>query len=149
MIASWPGKIAPMVVEDLADSTDVLQTICDVAGVEVPDALPLDGHSLWPRLRGDGASPREWIYCWYSPRGEPLKEFAYDARFKLYRTGKLFDYRKDPLEKAALPGEARPLVRKRLQAVLDRYADARPAGLPWPTNNTGKKNAKKANKRVK
>lgn len=138
MIANWPGRIEPMVVEDLADSTDVLQTICDVADVDVPKQLPLDGHSLWPRLQGKGASPREWIYCWYSPRGEPLQEFAYDARFKLYRTGKLFDYRKDPLEKAALPGDAEPQVRARLQAVLDRYADARPEGLPWPGNHRGR-----------
>ena len=37
MIANWPGKIAPMVVDDLADSTDILQTVCDVADVEVPE----------------------------------------------------------------------------------------------------------------
>ena len=148
MIASWPGKIAPMVVDDLADSTDVLQTICDVADVEVPDALPLDGHSLWPRLRGEGASPREWIYCWYSPRGEPLKEFAYDQRFKLYRTGELFDYRRDPLEKAPLQGgDEAEAARSKLQLALDRYEDARPEGLPWPTNNRGKKNEAKTQKK--
>ena len=138
MIASWPGKIAPMVVDDLADSTDILQTVCDVAGVEVPDALPLDGHSLWPRLQGKSASPREWIYCWYSPRGEPLKEFAYDARFKLYRSGELFDYRADPLEQTALAaGGAASAARIRLQAALDRYSDARPNGLAWPKKNSG------------
>ena len=149
MIASWPGKIAPMVVEDLADSTDILQTVCDVAGVEVPGALPLDGHSLWPRLQGEGASPREWIYCWYSPRGEPLKEFAYDARFKLYRTGELFDYRADPLEKAPLEGgDEAKAARARLQAALDRYEDARPERLPWPTNNNGRKNQPKQPKKA-
>lgn len=138
MIASWPGKIAPTVVDDLADSTDILQTVCDVAGVEVPDALPLDGHSLWPRLQGKRASPREWIYCWYSPRGEPLKEFAYDARFKLYRSGELFDYRADPLEQTALAaGGAASAARIRLQAALDRYSDARPNGLAWPKKNSG------------
>lgn len=140
MVASWPSKIAPMVVEDLADSTDILQTVCDVAGVEVPDALPLDGYSLWPRLQGHNASPRQWIYCWYSPRGEPLKEFAYDERFKLYRSGELFDYRADPLEQAALAeGDAALAARVRLQSALDRYADARPDGLAWPKKNVGDK----------
>jgi len=148
MIANWPGRIEPMVVEDLADSTDVLRTICDVADVAVPERLPLDGHSLWPRLQGKGRSPREWIYCWYSPRGEPLREFAYDARFKLYRDGKLFDYRADPLEKQPLPDDAEPAVRAALQRALDRYAEARPEGLPWPTNNNGKNN-KKAGKKGK
>ena len=85
---------------------------------------------------------------WYSPRGEPLKEFAYDQRFKLYRTGELFDYRRDPLEQAPL-GEVADAAaaRAKLQAALDRFEGARPEGLPWPTNNNGKKSQPKPPKK--
>lgn len=147
MIVSWPGKIAPTVIDDLADSTDILKTICDVADVDAPRALPLDGYSLWPRLQGEGRSPREWIYSWYSPRGEPVKEFVFDDRFKLYATGALYDYRADPLEQAPLADSAAAEVRGRLRAALERYAAARPAGLPWPTNNSGKKQQPAKSKR--
>lgn len=138
MIANWPGRIAPMVVDDLVDSTDVLRTICDVASIEPPATLPLDGHSVWPRLQGGEPSSREWIYCWYSPRMEPLVEFAYDRRFKLYRGGELFDYQQDTLEQRPLAADAEPEVRGKLQAALDRHADARPAGLPEPGSKAGK-----------
>ena len=135
MIANWPGTIAPAVCSDLVDSTDILPTVCAAAGVTPPMALPLDGHSFLPQLLGKAGQPREWIYCWYSPRGEPVHVFAFDKRFKLYRTGALYDYRTDPLEKRALSAAAHPSVRRKLLLALARYESARPAGMPWPSRN--------------
>jgi arylsulfatase A len=135
MIASWPGTVAPAVCDDLVDSTDILPTVCAAAGVSPPADLVLDGRSFLPQLRGDAGEPREWIYCWYSPRGEPLQVFAFDKRFKLYRTGALFDYRRDPKERQALPSQAHPAARRKLLAALARYESARPSGMPWPTRN--------------
>ena len=143
MIVNWPGKVAPAVVEDLADSTDILATICDVADITPPASLPLDGQSLWPRLLGKPAQPRRFIYCWYSPRGESLREFAFDKRHKLYQTGQLFDYRSDPLEQRPLAADVGHEIRRKLQAALDRYQDARPKDLPWPTKNPAALNAGK------
>ena len=79
-----------------------------------------------PRREGD--APREWLYCWYSPRQQAdltVREFAFDHGYKLYRTGELFDLAADPFEKQALnrastPAEARAAA-ARLQAVLDRF----------------------------
>lgn len=138
MIASWPGTIAPAVCTDLVDSTDILPTVCDAAGIKPPNTLPLDGRSFLPQLTGKQGQPRDWIYCWYSPRGEPVQVFAYDKRFKLYRTGALYDYRKDPLEKRALPQNAHPAVRHKLLAALKKYENARPADMQWPTKNPPK-----------
>ena len=77
-----------------------------------------------------------------------MKEFAYDRRLKLYRRGELFDYRADPLEKAPLKsGDEAKAARAKLQAALDRYEDARPAGMPWPTNNRGAQNEAKKPKK--
>jgi arylsulfatase A len=52
---------------------------------------------------------------------------AFDHRFKLYRSGELYDLQADPMEKTALTGD-QP-ARAKLQAVLDQYKDARPAAL--------------------
>jgi arylsulfatase A len=137
LIVSWPGKIASgAVLEDLVDSTDILPTICEAAGIRIPPDWVLDGQSFLPQLRGEPGRPRQWIYSWYSPRGEPLREFAFDQRYKLYRGGRFFDWSADPeeqhpLEVARLTGEAAQAARK-LQAVLDQYRDARPAHLPQP-----------------
>ncbi|MGK0303845.1 MAG: arylsulfatase A [Planctomycetota bacterium] len=143
MIANWPGRIMPSVCGDLVDTTDFLPTLCEAAGVIPVVALPLDGRSFLPQLFGKKGNPREWIYCWYSPRGEPLQVFAYDKKFKLYRTGALFDYRDDPLERRALARDARPVVRSKLRAALKKYESARPAGMPWPGNNQGANNKPK------
>ena len=36
---------------------------------------------------------------------------------------------------------------KKLQAALDQYQDARPEGMPWPTNNRGAQNEVKKPKK--
>ena len=40
---------------------DLFPTICDLAGVAVPDTLDLDGISFAPRLRDGTPSAREWV----------------------------------------------------------------------------------------
>ncbi len=133
-IASWPGRIAAgKVYADLVDTTDFLPTLLDTAGVKAPVALTLDGRSLLPLLRGEKGTSRDWIYSWYSPRqGTDLsvREFAFTARYKLYRSGQFFDLEKDrgetqPLEVASLSGDA-AAVAKLLQGALERFARARP-----------------------
>ena len=117
------------------DSTDFLPTLLEAAGVTLPADLKLDGRSFLPQLRGEKGQPREWIYSWYSPRqGADLtvREFAFNQRFKLYRTGEFFDLTKDaeekqPLKASPLKGEAAAAA-KLLQGALDQFKDARPAG---------------------
>jgi arylsulfatase A len=135
-IVSWPdGVAAPLVSQDLVDSTDILPTICAAAGVPIPRDMKIDGRSFLPQLRREKAAPREWVYCWYSPRGEALREFAFDQHFKLYRTGEFYLLDKDraeqqPLNVADLKYDDAIAAAARLRAALDQFADARPADLP-------------------
>lgn len=151
LIVSWPGTIARgHVLEDLVDSTDILPTICAAAGISVPPDWVLDGQSFLPQLLGQPGRPRQWIYCWYSPRGEPLREFAFDQRYKLYRSGQFFDWAADPdeqhpLDVAQLHGPAAEAARK-LQAALDTYRSARPGHLPQPPLQTEGPAVKKGGK---
>lgn len=139
------------------DSTDFLPTVCDVAGIKLPASPIVDGRSFLPQLRGEAGNPREWVYCWYSPRGEPLREMAFDQRFKLYRTGEFFDLTSDrdeskPLRVSDLLSDEAIIAAKRLQAALDQFNDARPAELPKRTptgassESGGKRTKKKASK---
>ncbi len=137
LIANWPGRVvAGKVCPDLVDTTDFLPTLLDAAGVKSPSDIQFDGRSFFPQLCGKKGNPRDWLYAWYSPRQNPnktVREFAYDQRFKLYRTGEFFDLKQDPDEKqpvkvASLTGEAAAAA-KRLQGALDQFKDARPARI--------------------
>ncbi|MEX2212609.1 MAG: sulfatase-like hydrolase/transferase [Phycisphaeraceae bacterium] len=136
MIVSWPGTIKPAgVSNDLIDSTDFLPTICEAAGVKIPDTLKPDGRSFLPQLKGEKGNPREWIYCWYARNGgkEAEQEMAMNHRFKLYTTGAFYDFHKDvneknPIDTATLKGEA-AAAHKLLSAALQQYKNARPAHL--------------------
>ncbi len=135
LIANWPAVMEfASVNQDLISSTDFLPTICDAAQVDVSPSV--DGVSFLPQLRGEPGSPREWLYAWYSPRQQQdltVREFAFDHRFKLYRTGQFFDLVNDRFETKDLnQGRLRDdasAAREKLKAVLEQFDDARPAEL--------------------
>jgi arylsulfatase A len=144
LLANWPASAAAgRTCDDLVDMTDFLPTICQAAGVTIPDSLKIDGHSFLPQLRGEPGQPRDWIYSFWAPlrptqtakvgkRG--AVEQAFDHDYKLYSIGEFYDLRKDaaekhPLKVGELTGEAAERAGK-LQGVLDQFADARPANLP-------------------
>jgi len=103
-IANWPNTIpASQVSDDLLDSTDVLPTLCQAAGVPVPPGL--DGRSFFPQLLGQTGTPRQWSYCWFKPQNgteADVKEFAHTVRFKLYPSGQFYDLANDILEQSPL-----------------------------------------------
>jgi len=155
LIAHWPGRIpAGSVNRDLIASVDFLPTLAEAAGVTSPADRLTDGRSFWPQLQGRPGAPREAIYCWYASDGGPVArfEFALGTRYKLYRDGRFFDLQADPFEQGqplslpVAPGE--PAVAARaLQAVLDQYAEARPAHLRQ--ERVTAKQAKRAEKQGK
>src|SRR5690606_32767743 len=66
MIAAWPGKIRPDIQSGhLSAFADVLPTICEVAGVTVPDGI--DGLSFLPTLLGRGNQRNHEYLYWEFP----------------------------------------------------------------------------------
>jgi arylsulfatase A len=135
-IANWPGKIpAGKVNKDLIASVDYLPTLCELAGTKVPAALKIDGRSFLPQLLGQKGEPREAMYLWYARNGGGTAtfEFAQSTTHKLHRDGKFYDLTADPFEERPLSvtklSGAAAAEAKKLQAVLDQYAAARPAQL--------------------
>ncbi|MCA9050564.1 MAG: sulfatase-like hydrolase/transferase [Planctomycetaceae bacterium] len=134
-IVNWPAVIKQASVrKDLVSSTDFLPTICEAAGIEVPEDV--DGVSFLPQLKGRQGTPREWLYTWYSPRQRQdltVKECVFDQHYKLYRTGEFYDLSVDPDETqpiaAGQQNDAQQAAHNRLQTVLDEFKDARPKAL--------------------
>jgi len=90
-----------------------------VAGATLPEGVPLDGHGLVPVLAGKAKGSRQWIY---SQLGK--SRIVRDARFKLDRSGALFDLQNDPLEKPDLRDSTDATVvaaRQRLTHLLNRF----------------------------
>ncbi|MBI4624260.1 MAG: sulfatase-like hydrolase/transferase [Verrucomicrobia bacterium] len=145
LIANWPGKIpAGRVNTNLVASVDFMPTLCELAGSKVPAVLRIDGQSFLPQLFGQKGQPRESFYLWYARNGGPTAshEFAQSTTHKLHRNGKFYDLTQDPFEEKPLPianlsGRAAAEAKK-LQVVLDQYANARPKHLAEHVATSGK-----------
>lgn len=83
-VAWWPGRIAPGTVSDeTAVSFDVMPTLLDLAGIDVPDGHHLDGVSLVPLLlKGEPLPERDlfWEYRGQSAVRQGLWKLLINAR---------------------------------------------------------------------
>jgi len=69
MIVNCPGIVEPQgALDTLVDFSDVLPTLCDLAGVSIPDDYVIDGKSFADTLHGDNSDEREWIFSYYADR---------------------------------------------------------------------------------
>jgi len=146
MVAHWPVKFQNRGIQSqLVDFTDILPTLCDVAGLEL-DPITTDGYSLGPVFTSAKYdSGRQWVYCHYIRNGFPKKPadqtkesaaikkqnnmikaktagtFVRNHRFKLYGDGRFYDIRTDVEEKQPLSdfNKKTTAVMAELQAVHD------------------------------
>ncbi|MFN7138426.1 MAG: sulfatase-like hydrolase/transferase [Limisphaerales bacterium] len=116
-IVQWKGVTpAGKVVNDPIDLSDVFPTLAELAQTELPKDRKIDGHSFAPQLRGKEGSPRQWIFS--QLQGQRLVR---DKRYTLHSDGRMFDVKKDPLEKKDLSQSVDPKIakaRKQLQGAL-------------------------------
>jgi len=124
MIANWPGTITGGEISDnLIDSTDLLPTFADLAGVRLPDNIVFDGQSFASQLRGQQAKPREWIFnqlarMWY----------VRNAQYKLNERGELYDMSGAPFTETLVDTRSQSAVaadaRAKLTIVLSKLDPA-------------------------
>ncbi len=110
LIMSYPKNFsAPFTYNGLVNLTDILPTLCDAAGIEIPRKEELDGISFWNAINTGKPSHRDVIYTWYNANNlytdhSELLRFAFNKDFKYYAPtpefpeGRFFDLRTDPLE---------------------------------------------------
>ncbi len=79
-IVRWPGKVeAGAVSGALAANIDVVPTLVKACGL-TPPALPIDGQSFLPILRGESAKERDEFAYYYGDRLEAVRK----GRWKLH-----------------------------------------------------------------
>jgi arylsulfatase A len=67
-IVNGPGIVQEIgESRELVDVSDIVPTICEVAGIELPQGHPIDGVSMAPYFRGETNPQREWIYQYLGP----------------------------------------------------------------------------------
>jgi arylsulfatase A len=64
-IVNGPGIVKPIgESRELVDVSDIVPTICEVAGITLRKEHEIDGVSFAPYLRGETGPLREWIYSY-------------------------------------------------------------------------------------
>jgi len=153
-IVNAPGITPAGVVTDaLTDFTDVLPTMLELGGAELPTGLIIDGHSIAKVIRGEASdSDRKWIMAMgggvarqRDGRVVPAKSYAdravRDKRHKLWvvegKPAQLYDLATDPGETNDVFASTDPrhvAARKKLEAVFATFPakDASPRYDPTP-----------------
>jgi arylsulfatase A len=135
-IANWEGVTPKGVVnDDLICFTYFFPSLAEVAGIDVPEDLEIDGKSFAPLLYGEEANLPDWMYMWWYRNNDPERqgdEFARTHRYKFYVDGRLFDLHHDPLEKSPLPidtlDEQQIAIKNKLEGIISEFT--RPGFYP-------------------
>lgn len=68
-VVSWPGKIQPGIEDEPVISLDILPTIMDAIGKELPGDRVFDGRSMMPIFQGDLVEPLHDQLYWDGDEG--------------------------------------------------------------------------------
>jgi iduronate 2-sulfatase len=147
LIVVAPGAASAGVANGLVESVDVYPTLCELAGLPVPDGL--DGSSFVTALRNPSAATKPAVFHVY-PREERIGRAVRTAHHRLVewkRPGasadtavlELYDYRIDPDETRNLAADE-PNVVAELRAILAQQPEAKPQlGAGKPAKKAGAK----------
>jgi arylsulfatase len=131
MIAKWPGVIRPGARSDhLSAFYDVLPTLCEVAGVDIPEET--DGISFLPTLKGAAQRSRNDYYYWEFPeyggqvaiRMGHWKGIARDIKERNEVRFELYDLEKDPLEEQDLAPRYPVIIERFHQIIRAEHTEA-------------------------
>jgi arylsulfatase A len=117
LIAWGPGRIpSNAMVDDLVDFADFFPTICELAGVEIPEGANPDGISFAAPLLGRGPGTRKWITA-----GIHDNFCVFDGQWRLHHINNtLIDCRELPVEKPAhMDSASAQAAMERLLPVLE------------------------------
>ena len=126
MIICWGDRLAGKRADHLADLTDILPTIADIAGVEIPKDWDLDGVSLYPELCGKEPNKKDLVLVHFNPLwpttpSPKASRYAMDDTYAYFWDGRIYNYRTDPeFTKALMWDDASPELQEQLRPLKDR-----------------------------
>ena len=135
MIITWGDRLEARTADHLADLTDILPTIADIAGVEVPSDWQLDGVSLYPEICGGEPARKDLVLIHFNPLwpttpSPRASRYAMDDDYAYFWDGRIYNYREDPEFRSALRWEDAPAALQErlapLKARVDEMADFYP-----------------------
>ena len=135
MIITWGDRIAPRVSDHLADLTDILPTIADIAGVRVPEDWKLDGVSLYPEICGREPNPKPLVLVHFNPLwpttpSPKASRYAMDDDYAYFWDGRIYNYREDPEFRSPLMWDDAPAALQERLAPLKARVDEMPDFYP-------------------
>lgn len=155
MIVRGPGIVKAIgATEELVDLSDILPTLADFAGAEVPKDRPIDGRSFAPILRGEKGNPRDWIFSYIADRRIlRTKRWLLEDNSPLHY-GRLYDCgdRRDGRAYREVTDSTAPevlAIKRKFAALLEDLPAPILASEGKPAGNTRGKAAKRKNKRKK
>ena len=118
LIASWPGMIGSGTESDhISAFWDLLPTLCDVAGADIPEDL--DGISYLPELLGEGDQAEHLFLYWEFPSyngQQAVRMNQWKAIRKNIRDGnlelELYNVETDIQEQQNVAGENPEIIRQ-------------------------------------
>ena len=139
MIVRWPGVTkADTVSEQYVSSVDFFPTILEMAGVELPQQVTLDGMSFAPVLKGQAIDRGAiyWHYPHYGNQGGSPTAAVREGDWKLievYEDGhlELYNLADDPGETNNLT-EKKPELASKMHAQLKAWRQETGAKMPTP-----------------
>ncbi len=93
-----PGMTRTGEQDILVSLADILPTLADIMGVEIPADYEIDGRSLWPFLTADRAEHHDWIYSYRHD-----KQMIRGHRVLLDGHGKWWDVKDLPADHTSFP----------------------------------------------
>ena len=156
LIITMPGFSGGQVAQTVSEFVDVFPTLCELAGLPVPDDL--DGVSLVPALEDPAVEIKPYAVSQYNRSHAGQKLEGYAIRTKRYRyvewlnqeiretqeydttnvvANELYDYETDPLETVSLAPlpEYQGLVTQFRQILRDYFAKQRAKMPAWQGEN--------------
>ena len=121
-LASWPGRIAPGVVDQPIHMVDMYPTLAGLAGASLEKTKPLDGVDVWSTISTGGPSPRKEVVYDVEPFRAALRDGDWKLVWKAILPSKveLFDLSQDPGEQrdlAAAHPERVAALQQRIEAL--------------------------------
>lgn len=94
LIVRWPGSVEEnTTADDLVDVTDFFPTFCEIAGVQIPDKIDIDGISIVGRLLRSEPTGRRMTIA-----GFQKQYSAFNGQERLNSDGSILDARNLPEE---------------------------------------------------
>ena len=132
-VMRWPNQIeAGQVNHELITAMDLLPTIANLTGGEIPQDRTLDGKDVWQVLTQGASSPHEYFYYYLFRDLKAVRSGEWKLHLKKDKPTELYNLDTDISESNNVIAEHPEIVKRLLKAALDYKKnideDNRPAG---------------------